>query len=410
MMTSTSISTSTSTDATPPFETATTGTMAELPPHTPPKARPSPSPTPVGMAPPSPPAHALPGGDVSEVQMENYAKVPVFYATTRKVSSDSRMVYGADRANSGRTQYGLSWVSIPRSHKAGELESPSVFTLTFSEDPAKHVVLLEVKAMPKDLWYNRMTATIAASPAKQAFVFIHGYNVTFEDASRRTAQIKYDLGFDGPAILFSWPSHGKEALYLADEANAEWSFPMLADFLVELRRRTGATTIHLIAHSLGNRVLSRAMDQIDRDAAILPKPRFSQVLLAAPDMDADVFRDQLSPRMLRLAQGITLYGSSDDRALQASKRAHQAARAGEGGENLPNIPGIDAIDVTGIDASFLAHSYIGGVSVLGDVAQLICEGKRIAQRFSVVPRRPNGWRLATTAAKRVPRPCRASSP
>jgi esterase/lipase superfamily enzyme len=341
---------------------------------------------------------------IGEVEMENYVKVPVFYATTRKKESSSKPdeMFAASRA---KTQYGVSWVSIPRSHEAGELEAPSIFTLTFSEDPEKHVVLLEVNPKPKERWYTDLKASIADGGLDQAFVFIHGYNVTFTDASRRTAQIKYDLGFAGPAVLFSWPSHGKTSLYLADEANAEWSVPQFAEFLVELRKRTGSTTIHLIAHSLGNRVLSRAMERIDLDATVKPKPKFSQVVLAAPDMDADLFREQLAPRMLKLARGITLYGSNDDRAILASKKAHQIARAGEGGENLPIIPGIQSIDVTGLDTSFLAHSYIGAVSVLGDVAQIFCEGRTSGSRFGLVPRNPSGWKLVMSNEKRSPRPC-----
>ena len=346
------------------------------------------------------------GTPIGEVEMRDYVKVPVFYATTRKVAGDdARNVYGADR---GKLQYGVSWVGIPRIHEAGQLESPSVFTLTFREDPAKHVMLLEVKASPKERWYGDLQSSIRAGNANQTFVFIHGYNVAFADAARRTAQIKYDLGFVGPAILFSWPSHGKEALYLADEANAEWSVPLLAEFLVELRKRTGSTTVHIIAHSLGNRVLSRAMERIDIDPGIQPKPVFQQVMLAAPDMDAEVFREQLAPRMRKLARGITLYGSNDDRAILASKKAHQIARAGEGGTNLPIIPGIDSVDVTGLDPSFLAHSYIGTVSVLGDIAQMICEGKAIASRLGIVKRPPSGWRLDKSAGGRTPRPCGAA--
>jgi esterase/lipase superfamily enzyme len=366
---------------------------------------PSPAPPPVPAMAPQPP---VPHATVREIETSEYVKVPVFFATTRKAEGGNPLeMFGANR---DKTKFGVSWVSIPRSHEAGELEEPSILTLTFHEDPAKHVVLLAVNVTPKERWYQDLNASIADGGLHQAFVFIHGYNVSFADASRRTAQIKYDLGFAGPAILFSWPSYGQTAKYLADEANAEWSAPQLAELLVELRKRTGATTIHLIAHSLGNRVLSRAMERIDLDPKIAPKPLFSQVVLAAPDMDADVFREQLAPRMLRLARGITLYGSSDDRAILASKKAHLISRAGEGGANLPIIPGIDSIDVTGMDTSFLAHSYIGAVSVLGDVAQLFCEGKKSANRFGLVQRAPAGWQMVTSQEKRSARPCLATPP
>jgi len=374
---------------------ATTSTSVEMMPPPPPPA-------------PVPPESTSPGPlpvPLRETEMRDYVKVPVFYGTTRKVAGkDRKNVYGADR---GRLQYGVTWVSIPHSHEPGELEEPSIRTLTFREDPAKHVVLLEVRAIPKERWFADLNASIADGHANQAFVFIHGYNTAFSDAARRTAQIKYDLGFAGPAILFSWPSHGSTSMYLADEGNADWSVPLLVNFLLDLRRRTGAATIHIIAHSLGNRVLTRAVQLIDLDNRIQPKPRFSQVMLAAPDMDAEVFRDELAPRMLKIAQGITLYGASDDLAIRASKKAHDATRAGEGGADLPIIDGIDSIDVTGIDASFLKHSYIGGVSVLGDIAQMICEGKKTGDRVGISKRSPAGWRMLASNAKRAARPCRA---
>ena len=384
------------------LDTAATGSTATTETTGPEPTKPAPSPAP---RPRPVPTSLPPGHSHRETKMRDYVKVPVFFGTTRKVvSGGGKNVYGYER---GRLQYGVSWVSIPRAHEVGELEEPSVRTLTFREDPAKHVVLLEVRAIPKNRWFADLNASIADTHLKQAFVFIHGYNTTFSDAARRTAQIKYDLGFAGPAILFSWPSHGETSMYLADETNAEWSVPLLASFLVDLRRRTGATTIHLIAHSLGNRVLTRAVQLIDLDNTIQPKPSFSQILLAAPDMDADVFRDELAPRMLKVARGITLYGASDDVAIRVSKTVHDATRAGEGGADLPIIEGIDSIDVTGIDASFLKHSYIGGVSVLGDIAQMICEGKTTARRLGIMKRTPAGWRLVASKAKRTARPCHA---
>ena len=110
--------------------------------------------------------------------------------------------------------------------------------------------------------------------------------------------------------------------------------------------------------------------------------------------------------MRKIARGITLYGSSDDRAILVSKKLNAVQRAGEGGKNLPIVAGVDSIDVTGLDASFLKHSYIGGVNVLSDIAQLLCEGKPIANRNGIVRRTPNGWRMVVTADERVPRPCR----
>ena len=42
-----------------------------------------------------------------------------------------------------------------------------------------------------------------------ALVFVHGFNTTFDNALFRTAQIAYDLKFDGAPFVYSWPSQGQ---------------------------------------------------------------------------------------------------------------------------------------------------------------------------------------------------------
>jgi len=112
--------------------------------------------------------------------------------------------------------------------------------LQFSEDPSRDVVLLSVKSQKPADFYQKLKSSLGASAKHETFVFIHGYNVTFEDAARRVAQIKYDLAFDGPAILYSWPSYGQTRKYPDDLRNAEWAATDLKTFLTDLAARSGA--------------------------------------------------------------------------------------------------------------------------------------------------------------------------
>ena len=63
------------------------------------------------------------------------------------------------------------------------------------------------------------------------------------------------------AILYSWPSQGKLGLvaYNKDGRNAELSAPHFKAFLSRLTARTGVQTVHVIAHSMGNRVVLKAL-------------------------------------------------------------------------------------------------------------------------------------------------------
>jgi esterase/lipase superfamily enzyme len=212
---------------------------------------------------------------------------------------------------------------------------------------------------------------VSATKEKKAFVFVHGFDVTFEDAARRTAQLAYDLKFQGVPIFYSWPSRGELAGYPADEATIDWVKPHLKQFLEEVAARSNATSIYLIAHSMGNRALTGALQDIATEKRSNPVPHFREVVLAAPDIDADVFR-QLAASIETASDRVTLYASSNDKALAASKDFHQYARAGESGPNLVVVKGIDTVDVSAIDTSFLGHSYIAdNASVIADIYGLL---------------------------------------
>jgi len=281
-------------------------------------------------------------------------------------------VYGNQR---GTLEYGTCTVTIPKEHSVGELESPSILRLEFSEDPTRHVMLREVKQQPVDEFFAGLKSCVDRSQRKETFVFVHGYNVTFEKAARRTAQLAYDLKFDGAPIFYSWPSQGGLLKYAVDETNVVWTAPHLKEFLVGVARRSGAKSIHLIAHSMGNRALTSALQALSyelRDQG----PMFKEVVLTAPDIDAEVFRRDIAPAIQRTAGRVTLYASSNDEALAASKTVHGYPRAGESGRNIVVVPGIDTIDVSAVDTSLLGHNYYGSNdTVLSDLVQLLNEAK-----------------------------------
>ncbi len=280
----------------------------------------------------------------------------------------------------GEVQVGTCEVSIPKYHEVGVVERPSIFRLEFNEDPRKHVVLLDVQQETPDDFYAALKAKVASSPRDEAFVFVHGYNVTFEDAARRTAQLAYDLKFEGAPIFFSWPSQGGLLQYAVDETNVAWAVPHVKDFLVSVARRSGAGSIHLIAHSMGNRALTSALLAVAADMKD-EAPLFHEVVLTAPDIDADVFRRDIAPFLTRSARRVTLYASSNDEALALSKRLHGYARAGESGRQLVVVDGIDTIDVSNVDTSLVGHSYYGSNdTVLADLFYVLTDPRPAAQR------------------------------
>ena len=109
-------------------------------------------------------------------------------------------------------------------------------------------------------------------------MFIHGFNVSFGLAARRTAQLSYDLKFQGVSMLYSWPSQGKLAAYTSDEDKILWTRPRLQAFLTLVATELGVAGVHIIAHSMGNRALVEVLKDLTHEmpygAAPLTAGRF----------------------------------------------------------------------------------------------------------------------------------------
>jgi len=322
-----------------------------------------------------------------------YATVQVFYATDRKAHAGAspNSFFGKERNADGSLQYGICEVSIPRDHRMAHMERPSYLRLEFHENPAKHVMLLAVGPRSRERFFVDLAHTVGESKEKSVFVYIHGFNVDFGDATRRAAQLAYDLGFDGAPVVYSWPSKGEvnPLAYTADEASVQWTTPHLKQFLEELAQKSKATTIHLIAHSMGNRALTDALQLLFAENHSAPPKLFHQVVLTAPDIDIGVFR-QLAAAIQGCSQRVTLYASSEDLALEVSRRVHGVQRAGDSDPEVVIVPGIDTVDVSAVDTSFLGHSYFGeNRSVVADLFNLLRNGLTPDRRPGLRPKSKN---------------------
>lgn len=299
--------------------------------------------------------------------------VDVYYATdrARTGSKKPREFYSGQRGD--HLELGVATVTIPDNHVSGRVERPSVWRLEFSPSPSKHVLLKSVEPVDPNSFFARLQGEFSGAPERDLFVYIHGFNHSFEYAAQRAAQITYDMGHASVPVLFSWPSRDRTAAYFADAAVVRLSGRRLAVFLDDLVERSGAQTIHVLAHSMGSRALSDALEimALRRNAQPGDAPVFGQLMFAAPDIDTDLFAtmaDVFKP----LAKRMTLYASSTDWALVSSHKLHGTTpRAGLGGEFLMASNGFDSIDMTAMGDDMLAHNYFSNdSSALADMATL----------------------------------------
>lgn len=337
------------------------------------------------MSPPeddSPPVEVRTRGNSAKAE-KNYKVVRVHYATDRKPTHSPLPAerFGGER---GTLSYGVCDVSIPRTHKLGEIESPAIWRLEFRADPEKHVVLQSIEAQDRSAFFSALSQRIASSRGRKMFVFIHGYNVSFENAARRTAQISFDLAtelnLDIAPVFYSWPSQASLGGYTVDESNIEWSQANLKVFLADLAERMDSDQIYVVAHSMGNRATTRAMAALMTERPEL-RHKFREIILMAPDVDADVFKRDIAPGLLAGGRPVTLYASANDKALLASKKVHGYPRLGEAGASLTVMPGLETIDASNVETDLLGHSYYAYAgSVLTDIKEVIQGMGRASQR------------------------------
>jgi len=218
----------------------------------------------------------------------------------------------------------------------------------------------------------------------QALIFVHGFNVDFDEATKRLSQVAFDLEFDGALVAFSWPSMGSEFRYLTDTARADASVDQFIAFLDQLSSDLPDVTLHVMAHSMGNRILTRALHKIalrPKDAA---RPKLGEIILAHADATPEWCAKLGKARAY--VRGITNYANRDDAALRVSS----TIRVGEDRCGLDPIAydGIETIDTTGmggereslLSVMFGAKNHHGVFAndplLFGDISRLIASGQR----------------------------------
>ena len=339
-----------------------------------------------------PAAGGIAGAGRRYKQDQGFATVRVFYGTNRAPSGDAKpaLFYGKGR---GDLQYGYLNVTIPQIHKEAELETqPRWAEYTLGVDEAsmrrRYVLLDQVTPLAKDDFVRTLRRQIKDSPSRDLFIFVHGFNNTFEDAARRAAQMAYDLDFDGTPLLYSWPSQGSATAYAVDEAAVGISGRKMADFLETVVAESGAERIHVLAHSMGNRALIEALQTyLDKRAPDQRRHIFGQIVFTAPDVDRDYFVDAIAA-LRSAAERVTLYASGNDYALRSTQFLHGAPRAGTAGDFIIRLAGLDTIDMSSVPADALGHSYFAANSgAIYDMFRLLWRGDPPPQRCGMSDRK-----------------------
>ena len=302
--------------------------------------------------------------------------VPIFIATTRTVSPDGH----AGNDLSQTTNYLMNLVNIPRDHKTGIIEQPRFG----SADQKSHFVFVGQRVLDHDTFRGEITSQLSGrvGASRDVMIFVHGYNTGYDEARFRLAQIAVDSNFTGVPILFTWPSQARAFAYGADKENATASRDDLWQVLNELSTIPGLGRIHIVAHSMGTWLTMEAL----REAAISGRGDFNghlgEVMLAAPDIDLDVFKQQLG-RVAPFAR-ISVFAASDDRALSLSSML-AGDRQRVGALDLSKSDQREQITKLGVRVYDLSNSDTPDFFKHGSFAEAPEAGRAIGERLALPP-------------------------
>ncbi len=315
-------------------------------------------------------------------ETETFETVRVFYGTNRVDTGSTAPAKAFTGRRGDELSLGSVVVTVPKDRVPGTIPRPGPLDLRGARDGV-HIVLKRIERdADEDAFIDRQRRWREADPegGDAAFVYIHGHGNGFDDAARRAAQLAVDLDMRHGANLYSWPAGHVLAGYQESQNNVGPSVRHLVSYL-EAVSASGADTIHLIAHSMGNRLLLQALEDLKAKgfAADTPGAPFGEIIWASPDVDADVFAVDVGA-VADMGRGMTLYASRHDRALQLSQMLGGSyPRAGQAPPPAPVARAVTAIDTSPISRP------VSDVVAHGDFASAAINDLRAVVWLSLAP-------------------------
>ncbi len=232
----------------------------------------------------------------------------------------------------------------------------------------------DVRSLDSSAFVEQLRGYVRASPRRSLLLVVHGFREQFPSALHKTAFLGYQLDIDTPVMVFDWPGNQgstlrgyRRARRLAKESGADLA-RVIALIIDDVRPKR----LWLVANSMGAQVVSDAFSVLYREARFADtETEIEDVVLTAPDVGHEDFDTNFKPKINALAKDLTVYVSSNDRALVMSRLVNRERRRGEstlGADHLeeavkiaefidPNSERITLVDVTPVNRTRNFHNF-----------------------------------------------------
>ncbi len=196
----------------------------------------------------------------------------------------------------------------------------------------EEIHLKDVRALEREEFVQQLRAQVQKSPHRALLIVVHGFREAYESALRKTAFLGHVLDINAPVLLFDWPGDQgsslrgyRQALAVATASGAE-----LAQTLELVIREVQPQRLWLVANSMGGQVVADAFSKLYAQSDFADAtPEIEHVVLTAPDIGQHEFDQKFRDEILALTKHLTVYVSSNDRALLVSRLINREARRGE---------------------------------------------------------------------------------
>jgi len=260
-------------------------------------------------------------------QVEDSEAFRFFYITNRVADNlegpvDSR--YQAARESD--LKFGSFDTTIEPSLGLGIIIDPSEWFLN------EEINLHNIQSLQREALVASLRQQVQASPYKSLLVVVHGFREAFPSALRKTAFLAHVLDINTPVLVFDWPGDQGSSLrgYRRAREVAAASGAELASTLELIVNEVQPQRLWLMANSMGGQVVADAFSVLyeNRDFADA-QTEIENVMLTAPDVSHEEFNARFKDEMKALANNVTVYVSSNDRALLVSRLVNRGLRLGE---------------------------------------------------------------------------------